>query len=129
MPSMTTSGRALSFEMPPGAHVLGVGRDGLEGDLRYVRVIFDFRIQIRSCVTDRGVHHSNPAVEPRAAAEPAEHRDRDCLRDSRAGLGPGMAEIETRRTGLLQMPRLLDESLRRGVVAVKLGEDLHPTAH
>src|SRR6266480_6233191 len=126
MPSMTTSGRALSFELSPGAHVFGVGRDGLEGDLRYVRVIFDLRIQIRSCVTDRGVHHSNPAIEPRAAAEPAEHRDRDCLRDCRAGLGPGMAEIEKRRAGLLQMLRLLDEVLRRGVVAVKLGEDRDP---
>src|SRR5204863_8567548 len=123
MPSMTTSGRALSFEMPPGAHVLGVGRDGLEGDLRYVRVIFDFRIQIRSCVTDRGVHHSNPAIEPRAAAEPAEHRDRDCLRDCRAGLGPAMAEIEKRRACLPPIPRLLAEILRRGRVAVKPGKD------
>src|SRR5467141_3590374 len=130
MPSMTTSGRALSFELSPGAHVFGVGRDGLERNLRYVRVIFGFGIQIRSCVTDRGVQHSNPPIEPRAADEPAEHWDRDCLRDRRAGLRPGMAEIEKRRTGLFQMLRSLDETLWRALVAMEFGEHRNsPVSH
>src|SRR5882762_10659795 len=130
MPSMTTSGRALSFEVSPGAHVFGVGRDGLERNLRYVRVIFGFGIQIRSCVADRGVQHSNPSIEPRATAEPAEHGDRDCVRDRRAGLGPGMAEIEKRRAGLFQMLRLLDELLWRALVAMEFGEHRNsPLSH
>src|SRR5467141_4778195 len=76
------------------------------------------------------MQHSNPSIEPRAAAEPAEHRDRDCLRDRRASLWPGMAEIEKRRAGLFQMLRLLDEVLWHALVAMEFGEHRNsPLSH
>src|SRR2546428_13607436 len=85
---------------------------------------------MRRGVPDGGGPHENPPRGPGATAEPAEHRDRDCLRDRRAGLGPGMAEIEKRRPGLFQMLRLLDEILWRALVAVEFGEHRNsPLSH
>src|SRR5256712_11285736 len=85
---------------------------------------------MRRGVPDGGGPHENPPRGPGATAEPAEHRDRDRLRDRRAGLGPGMAEIEKRRAGLFQMLRLLDEILWRALVAMEFGEHRNsPLSH
>src|SRR5688572_31550822 len=54
----------------------------------------------RRGVADRGMRHEQPPVEPWAAAQPAEHRDRHRLRHRRAGVRAGMTEVEQRGAGL-----------------------------
>ena len=58
------------------------------------------------------MRHAHPAVEPRAAAEAAEHRDFDRAHHGGARHRSGIGEVEKRGARILQKLRLLHE-LRR----------------
>ena len=57
---------------------------------------------------DEAREQPHPAVEPGPAAEAADHRDRHRRDHLGPDIGPGVAEVEQRRAGLLQPLRLLD---------------------
>src|ERR1700730_16625242 len=75
MPSTTTLGRALSFQMASGANVLGIGGEGVERYFRDVGVALGLGFERARRVADGGVRHAHAPVQPRPAAEPADHRD------------------------------------------------------
>src|SRR5258706_16040695 len=98
MPSRTALG-TIALQRFGVAHVLRVGVQRIEGWLL-------------GWIADQGIDPAHPTVEPRAAAEAADHRDRDRLGHCGAGDRPRMAEVEHRPTRPPEALRLGHQLLR-----------------
>src|SRR5918999_1068715 len=127
MPSASALGRALSLQMPPGAHVIAIGAERLERNAGDICVRLGAGIEMRSPVADRGVRHAQATVEPRSAAKAAEHRNRYGGDHRGPGLGAGMPKIEQGRPGRLEVARFAYEFRDRSA-AVELGEYRDPAS-
>src|SRR5262245_20459703 len=93
-----------ALDLPARTHVVGKCLERLQAQLRGVHIGLRFRFEPLRPVADRGVREAYPAVEPRAAAKPADHRHRDRLDYGRAGDRAGMPEIEHGSPCFLQAP-------------------------
>src|SRR5436190_2350757 len=124
MPPRTVSA-TLTFDLPPGAYVLGICRERAELDRGDVRIRLGRGIDPLRAVADRGVRHAHASVEPWPATETADDRNVHRPRHRRTGVGTGMAEVEQCRTRLLQRLCLRDEIGGRAA-AVELREHRNP---
>src|SRR5512134_3188860 len=75
------------------------------------------------------MREAHPTVEPRTAAETADHRNGNCLHHRCASLRAGMPEVEQRGTRRLQPLRLIHQIAKWDIcAAVKLCVDGDPRA-
>src|SRR6267378_2950595 len=105
-------GRCDPFDLPPGAHIFDVGYHGVEDDVGHIGIVLDTRVKVARGVSDCGVSHPHPPIQPRAAPEPSDHWNRDRGRDRSAHYWAGIGEVEQRGPSIFQELRLLDQ-LRR----------------
>src|SRR6267378_8269643 len=107
MPSMTAvakvfpcSGlrfdRDTAFDLTSGTHVVGVGRESVQGDPCDIRVALGRRFQRACSVTYRCVSHPEPAVQPWAATHPSKDRNRYSTHNGGTCDRPGVKKIEQR---------------------------------
>src|SRR3954466_908291 len=108
MPPRTVSA-TLTFDLPPGTYVLGIGRERAERDRGDVRIGLGRGIDPLRAIADRGVRHAHAAVEPRPPTETADDRNVHRTRHRRPGVGTGMAEVEEGRARFLQRLSLLHQ--------------------
>src|SRR5205814_9708159 len=73
-------------------------------------VALGLRFERTGCVTYCRVRHAHAPVEPRAAAETTDDRDRDRLRDPGPRHRTGAREIDERGAASLQTLRFVDEA-------------------
>src|SRR5436853_6130620 len=85
-----------TFDLASGAHILGIRRDGLQGDPGDIRVGFGLRIERARRVADGSVRHSHPSVEPWTTAETTDYRDRNGANDRGTCHRPGRGKVEKR---------------------------------
>src|SRR5580700_1991163 len=114
-----------AFDLAPGAHIFDVGCHGLEDDACDINIVLDGRVQVARGVSDRGVSHSHPPIQPRTAPESADHRNRDSGRNSSARHRAGIGEIEQRGARIFQEFRIFDELRRhfRGHLRARIRSD------
>src|SRR6185503_7622471 len=106
MPSRTALG-TVTRQGPRVAHILRVGEE---------------RVGLPGWIADQDIDPAHPPVEPRSAAEAADHRYLDGLRHDGAGDRTGMAEVDHDGAGGFELLRQRDQLFRRALVAVHLGE-------
>src|SRR5713101_2292333 len=107
-------GRRSAFDLSPSAHIFGIGCHGVEDDVGHIGIVLDVRVQVARGVSDCGVSHPYPPIQPRAAPEPADHRNRDSGRDRSAHHWAGIGEVEQRGASIFQELRLFYQ-LRRQI--------------
>src|SRR5438105_3305133 len=96
--SLCGSDRTGAFDLPPGAHILDVGTNRVEGNLSHIGIVLAVRIQIPRRIADCGVSHAHAPVQPRPPSESSQHWNRNRGRDRGARHRPGVGEVEQRST-------------------------------
>ncbi len=103
----TRHGQPLIWR-PARASAISAAKASARG-LRGVDVSFGLGVDPFLGIADRGMGEPHAAVEPRAAAEAADHRNLHRLDHGGAGDRAGIGEIEQRGAGLFQQLRFADE--------------------
>ena len=97
--------------MPAGTHIIAQRRERAEGRRGDVGIAFGRIVDGRSQIADCGDTGSDAAIQPRATAQTADHRDVDGPDDCRTRDRTRMSEVEERRARLLQQLRLMHQSI------------------
>src|SRR2546430_3994279 len=98
MPSMSAVDTSAALDLPARAHVVDQGAEGSQGELRGIAVGLGLRVDPLRCVADGGVREAHAPVEPRPAAQAADHRNGNRAYDGRTGYGTGVPEVQERRS-------------------------------
>ena len=64
-----------ALDLSCGAHVLGIGCNGIESSPRDISISFRFRIETARHVSYCGVYHAYPPIQPWATAKTSHNWD------------------------------------------------------
>src|SRR5215467_11443439 len=64
-----------AFNLTRGTYIFRIRGERLQSAARDIGIGFDFGVQRAGGVTDRGMRHAQPSIQPRSAAHSSEYRN------------------------------------------------------